>query len=349
MLIPLDLMILRITSGAYTYLILTMQAAVISNTFINTEERNPNRKDSPVNNLWHFWVQCVMLEFKKCINLHDRRDKILHNVSLFILYLELFRVVSQSEERSGRPIIIEKHNDPVNSKAAEKSTTSEFQSAVVNKETSDTSKGSTSDDETADDFYHLKPDFDFNSPFGEYGIGVYGQRSSKQHQNHQHHQSRRYHQHHHLHRSPSPGYRAQPSMRRGYKPGHVHRGDREVTEVPDPKVKIINHQIKAMAIMYRGKTTTIPNQRIGMATTEKETGTRIGVSKETTKQHYPEHNNDAYKKKQHDSHQVNPYSHKTDYVIQHSINSFGRQPHARFDPNKEGTFVSLNSLQDCMQ
>ena len=58
--------------------------------------------------------------------------------SLFVLYLELFRVVSQGEERSGRPIIIEKHNDPVNSKAAEKSTTNEFQSAVVNKETDDT-------------------------------------------------------------------------------------------------------------------------------------------------------------------------------------------------------------------
>ena len=46
----------------------------------------------------------------------------------------------------------------------------------------------------------------------------------------------------------------------------------EVTEVPDPKVKTISRQIKAMAIMHRGKTITILGQRIGMPTTEKETG-----------------------------------------------------------------------------
>ena len=253
--------------------------------------------------------------------------------------------MSQSEERAGRPIIIEKHNDPVNSKVTEKSATSEFQSAVVNKE-GGASKGSKSDDETADDFYHLKPDFDFNSPFGEYGAGVYGQRSSKQHQNHQNHQNRRYHHHHHQHRSPSPGYRAQPSMRRGYKPGHVHRGGYGSSR---PQSK--NYQPSNQGYGNNAQRKNYHNPRPKNWYANHREGNRLhesGYPRKQLKQHYPEHN-DAYKKKQHDSHQVNPYSHKTEYVIQHSINPFGRQAHARFDPNKEGMFVSLNSLQDCMR
>ena len=268
---------------------------------------------------------------------------------LSILYLELFRVVSQSEERSVRPIIIEKHNDPVNSKVTEKSATSEFQSAVVNKETGDTSKDSTSDDETADDFYHLKPDFDFNSPFGEYGTNVYGHRSSKQHQNHQHHQSRRFHQHHHHQQwSPSPGYRAQPSMRRGYKPGHVHRGGGYGISRPQSKNYQPSNQGYGNNAQRKNYHNPKPKNWYGNHR-ERNRLQESGYPRKQLKQPYPEHNNDVYKKKQHDSHQVNPYSHKTEFVIQQSINPFGRQPHAHFDPNKEGRFFSLNSLQDCMQ
>ena len=245
----------------------------------------------------------------------------MRNVSSFLLHLELFRVVSQSDKKSARPIIIEKRNDPVNSKATEKSTASEFQSAVVNKETG----------ETADDFYQLKPDLDFNFPFGEYGAGVYRARSFKQHHNHQH-QSPRYH---HQHRSPSPGYRAQPSVRRGYKPGHVHRGDRGGYGSFKPQNN--NYKPSNQGYSNQGKNYHHPKPKSWYG--NNRGGNRLrqsGYPREQLKQHYPEHNNDAHKKKQHDSHHVNPYSHKTDYFI-----SVGRQNHGHFDPNKEGTLFCV--------
>ena len=256
----------------------------------------------------------------------------------------LFRVVSQNDEMSARPIIIEKHNGPVITAKdnptflSEKSPSSDFGSALVSKEPADVSADSTSKDEKADDFYQLKHDVDYSAPYGEYWTNVYPpERQKRQHFQHRYEPQHRP-ESQHKHESQQQGYNGRSNFNRGYKPGRVHtshRGRDGYRNQRSQAHRQINRRIKnniqeknylkLNANRWHGN-----NRHVNRL---KESGY---PRKQLRQSYHEQQSHNTYKTKQSEKHLINPYSPKLDGFIQ-SFSLYTRETAAvHYDPNREG-------------